>query len=533
MRARVASTLPKAMLTGVVAAMAAPSVAAGFTAMQPMQQIRDTAKAALLPSGDVLVVGGAAGQAGTPLASTEIYRATEGTWSPGAPLAAARYDHTVTTLANGKLLVVGGSNGTSSLATAELYDPATGAWSPAGSLSDRRTLHTATLLASGKVLVTGGTGDLGTLQTAELYNPATNSWSPAAPMTSPRVNHAAAALPSGKVIVAGGFNNNVRAGVATAEIYDPATNTWSAGGSLVNQRQGATATALSNGKVLLAAGFSDVTFQDLASAELYDPATNSWSATGSLAAPRQLHGATSLSSGKVLITGGFDHHTHAALKTAEVYDPLQGTWSSAGDMTVVRAAHAVVRMADAKVLVIGGGVFSLGGSVTNSLNSVELYEPPPAVVEYYNAGLDNFFITADPVEQTAIAGGSAGPGWSVTGEFKPGGASQVCRFYGSILPGPNSHFYTIDPEECQALIELQAVTPATEKRWNFESLDFESTIPVAGQCLAGTVPVYRAYNEGFARGVDSNHRITTSPAAYQAQIAKGWRAEGVVMCAPE
>jgi hypothetical protein len=202
-------------------------------------------------------------------------------------------------------------------------------------------------------------------------------------------------------------------------------------------------------------------------------------------------------------------------------------------MTVLRAAHAVVRMADAKVLVIGGGVFSLGGSITNSLNSVELYEPPAAVVEYYNTGLDNFFITADPVEQTAIAGGSAGPGWSVTGEFKPGGPALVCRFYGSITPGPNSHFYTIDADECQSLKDLQASTPATEKRWNFESLDFASTIPIAKQCPAGTVPVYRAYNEGFTRGIDSNHRITTSFAAYQAQLAKGWRPEGVVMCAPE
>jgi hypothetical protein len=184
------------------------------------------------------------------------------------------------------------------------------------------------------------------------------------------------------------------------------------------------------------------------------------------------------------------------------------------------------------VLVAGGGVFNLGGGIINSLNSTELYEPPPAVVEYYNAGLDNFFITAELPEQTAIASGSAGPGWAVTGEFKPGGASQVCRFYGSISPGPNSHFYTIDPAECQSLKDIAAVTPDTQKRWNFESLDFASTIPTAGQCPAGTVPVYRAYNEGFARGIDSNHRITTSLAAYQAQIAKGWRGEGVVMCAP-
>jgi hypothetical protein len=530
---RITSIVIRAAFSGVIAVVAAQASAAGFTAVQPMQQIRDTAKAALLPSGNVLVVGGAAGVAGTPLASAEIYNPLSGTWSPAAPLAAARYDHTITRLPNGKLLVAGGSNGAHNLATAELFDPATGTWSATGLMSDARSLHSATLLSSGKVLVAGGLGEFATLNTAELYDPATNNWTPAPLMSSPRSNHAAAALQSGKALIVGGFNDNLRAGVATAETYDPATNTWSPAGTLINQRQGASATTLSDGRVLVAAGFSDVVFQDLPSAELYDPATNSFSATGSMSVGRQLHTATLLASGKVLVTGGVNHQTHVALTSAQLYDPLLGTWSSPGDMTVARGAHVAVRLSNGNVLVAGGGVFNLGGGIIDSLKSAELYEPPPAVIEYYNTPLDNFFITADPVEQTAIAGGSAGPGWSVTGEFKPGGTSQVCRFYGSITPGPNSHFYTIDPAECQSLKDIAAVTPATEQRWNFESLDFQSTIPTAQQCPAGTVPVYRAYNEGFSRHIDSNHRITTSLAAYNAQLAKGWRGEGVVMCAPE
>ena len=158
---------------------------------------------------------------------------------------------------------------------------------------------------------------------------------------------------------------------------------------------------------------------------------------------------------------------------------------------------------------------------------------PPVVVEFYNTILDDFFITANPDEQAAIGGGSAGPGWITTGNrFNAGGPSLVCRFYGSLSPGPNSHFYTIDPDECQALKNLQASTPITQKRWNFESLDFANTAPVGGQCAGGYVPVYRAYNNGFQRGIDSNHRITSNLASYQAQVAKGWNGEGVVMCAP-
>ena len=46
-------------------------------------------------------------------------------------------------------------------------------------------------------------------------------------------------------------------------------------------------------------------------------------------------------------------------------------------------------------------------------------------------------------------------------------------------------------------------------------------------------PVYRAYNNGFARGIDSGHRITSNVSAYQQTIASGWVVEGVVMCAPQ
>lgn len=157
---------------------------------------------------------------------------------------------------------------------------------------------------------------------------------------------------------------------------------------------------------------------------------------------------------------------------------------------------------------------------------------PVSVIEFYNINLDTFFITADSSEAAAIDGGSAGPGWIRTGNtFKSGGSTPVCRFYGSMSPGPNSHFYTVDASECSYLQQLQSSTPATQKRWNFESFDFVSTPATGGTCPGGTIPVYRAYNNGFSRGVDSNHRITISLAAIQQMVARGWNNEGVVMCA--
>ena len=90
-----------------------------------------------------------------------------------------------------------------------------------------------------------------------------------------------------------------------------------------------------------------------------------------------------------------------------------------------------------------------------------------------------------------MAGGSAGPAWSLTGEtFNAGGPQAVCRFYGSEAPGPNSHFYTIDSDECDWLKRLQANASVAIQRWNFESYDFRSMPAVDGQCGPDAEPVY-------------------------------------------
>ena len=59
---------------------------------------------------------------------------------------------------------------------------------------------------------------------------------------------------------------------------------------------------------------------------------------------------------------------------------------------------------------------------------------------------------------------------------------------------------------------------------------------VDGSCAAGTLPVYRLYNNG--QGAAPNHRYTTDAALRVQMIAQGWVAEGdgpsgVIMCAPQ
>ena len=161
------------------------------------------------------------------------------------------------------------------------------------------------------------------------------------------------------------------------------------------------------------------------------------------------------------------------------------------------------------------------------------------VFEFYNAALKHYFRTADPAEAMAIDNGAAGPGWSRTGDdfnawaafAYPNEARQVCRFYGSIVPGPNSHFYTASAAECNGLKALAVRTANGIPRWNYEGLSFAIALPGDAGCSASQVGIYRAYNDRAAQN-DSNHRYTTRQAEYQQLVALGWKAEGVVMCAP-
>jgi hypothetical protein len=120
--------------------------------------------------------------------------------------------------APGKILYAGGGKGAPAYdgtptATAELIDLNEGApsWKPAGSMSFARRQLNTTILADGSVLVTGGTGgpgfndQAGAVHAAELWNPETKEWKLMASEMKNRTYHSAALLlPSGQVLSGGG-----------------------------------------------------------------------------------------------------------------------------------------------------------------------------------------------------------------------------------------------------------------------------------------------------------------------------------------
>jgi hypothetical protein len=89
-------------------------------------------------------------------------------------MSTVRSYHTATLLPNGKVLLVGGSNGVTILNSCDLVDPANNYLRiPAGNINTARYLHTATLIPdnnNGTVLICGGLNVAGTpLNSCELY----------------------------------------------------------------------------------------------------------------------------------------------------------------------------------------------------------------------------------------------------------------------------------------------------------------------------------------------------------------------------
>ncbi|WP_257453135.1 kelch repeat-containing protein [Archangium lipolyticum] len=271
-----------------------------------------------LRDGGVLVAGG--GQDVFSGITAELYVPSRGQWESAGRLNQLRFNHAAVLLLDGKVLVAGGGSeeyGGGVLASAELYDPALGTWSFTGGMSTARRFHTLTLLANGKVLVTGGLDASGArVSSAELYDPATGEWTAVAGMGTGRAYHSATLLQNGKVLVAGGAGLDVPLS-ASAELFDPATNTWSSTGAMGSPRRYHSATGLKDGKVLVAGGYHDA-LGILYSAELYDPATGTWSSTTAMNVDRFQHTATLLDNGTVLAVGGASNHDQAS---SEVYNP--------------------------------------------------------------------------------------------------------------------------------------------------------------------------------------------------------------------
>ena len=283
---------------------------------------------------------------------TEIYDPSTDTSKISTPLITPRWKHTATLLNDGKVLVVGGTNNSSSILEAEIFDPSTETWTDVGPMFHPRSGHTASLLSDGRVLISGGFTYV-PISYAEIYD-AKEGWIKTENLMGPRYMHSAVPLSDGEVLVIGG-----RAGLFTnltrTELYDSDAGSWSVKGNMPIALWDHSVIPVDCNKVLLVGGKkSDGSPSE--STYLFEPTTGRYQSIAKLNEPRFGHSATGMSGGSVVIAGG----STAELLLSDSVEILNFSgidhhvWTISEPMPASVERHAAIDLGNRNLLITGG-----------------------------------------------------------------------------------------------------------------------------------------------------------------------------------
>ena len=218
-------------------------------------------------------------------------------------------------------------------------------------LTTPRAGHSATRLADGRVLLNGGTfGDGG--PAAEIYDPQTDSFEAVGPMTWPRGAGSVTRLDDGRLLMVGG---------SSAALYDSEVGTFERTGDMVLARSGHAAVLLPDGRVAIIGGAPELDSEPTAVVEVFDPASGGFASLGVTlpALDLQAPEAVALDDGRVLVLGGRERGRHWKRGSPLVFDPNAGTVELLDPIRI--GAHpafeevrpnAAVKLDDGRVLIV-------------------------------------------------------------------------------------------------------------------------------------------------------------------------------------
>ena len=272
---------------------------------------------ALTADGQVFVAGGHVVEAvGLPRAS--LYDPIGATWTHLPDMNAGRWYPTVTTLANGDLLVVAGSiDENTPNEIPQIWPAGGGPWrdltgAAIGGLDLPSYYPWMFVAPNGRVFCAGREQSTWYLDTR-----GTGSWTPVVPNHFGRRDYGSAVMyEPGKVLIVGGSLREAGdplslVPTATAEVIDLGASdpAWRYVTPMALARRQLNATLLPDGTVLATGGSSSPGFNDgtapALSAEQWDPATEGWTTLAAMQVPRLYHStALLLHDGRVLCAGG-------------------------------------------------------------------------------------------------------------------------------------------------------------------------------------------------------------------------------------
>ena len=319
----------------------------------------------LLPGGEVLSWG----RVGDP----HIWHPEAGTFTPAAS-ATMVFCSGHAFLPDGRLLVTGGHlDDLKGLHDANIFDPLSQAWTAVAPMSWARWYPTSTTLANGEVLTLAGTDETGApVVTPEVWTGAGWRILPGAAGDLPYYPRMFVA-PSGLVFYAGELQQS-------AYLDPTGDGGWTpAAASNYGRRDYGSAVMYRPGRVLIVGGSDPPNGAPTSTAEVIDLTAPApvWRYTESMAYPRRQFNTTLLPDGRVLATGGTSASGFSdpagAVHAAEMWDPGTERWAVLASNHVTRVYHSTsLLLPDGRVLHTGSGD---GPGLPRELNA-EIFSPP-------------------------------------------------------------------------------------------------------------------------------------------------------------
>jgi hypothetical protein len=282
----------------------------------------------MLPDGRILVVGGhGTSQIGIP--NAEIFDPVNDTWTMLPKMAYSRWYPTATTLADGRVIVMGGWQTTNhtNAGIPEIYDPVANTWTKQTNANNPfETYPFIYQLSDGRLIHVNGS-EYATV--TDILNLNTMSWS----TVDPNIKDGGSSvmyMPD-KIMKAGSASDSQESGPSSNTTYvldmTQSSPTWKQTASMAYPRSFLNLTELPDGTVLATGGETDRDGGNISNAvyaaELWSPATQSWRTLASMHTPREYHGtALLLPDGRVVESGmGADFGNVPDQLSAEFFSP--------------------------------------------------------------------------------------------------------------------------------------------------------------------------------------------------------------------
>jgi WD40 repeat protein len=271
-------------------------------------------------------------------------------------------------LQDGRLLVAGGAiDYNLGIADINLYSTGAG-WVSSTPMPRGRWYPTATTMANGQVVILAGSDETGIdVPVPEVWTSGSLRALTGASRVLPWYPRAFLA-PNGRLFYAGEEQTSRYLNIT-------GTGSWSTvANRQVATREYGSAVMYEPGKVLYAGGGRTTNTAEIIDLNKSSP---SWQFTGPMEFPRRHHNLTILPTGEVLATDGVAgtgfNDLSQAVQAAEIWNPATGTWRTVASSQIPRGYHGTaLLLPDGRVLQAGSGN---GAGAPNQKNA-ELYSPP-------------------------------------------------------------------------------------------------------------------------------------------------------------